>query len=137
MRGTLRLEGKHPMQMVLRVLAGLAGLLGVFIALSTWADPTKFPATLGLQGVGGLGEATIRADVAGFFGTFGLLALAGAVRGEARLFTAPLLLIAIALAGRALTVVLSGFEPAMAQPMVIELVLLAIFAAGRFLLKAK
>jgi len=125
------------MKLVIRVLAGLAGLLGVFIALATWANPVGPPAALGLQGVGGLGEATIRADVAGFFGTFGLLALAGAVRAEARLFTAPLLLIALALAGRVLTVVMSGYEAAMGLPMMIEVGLLAVFAAGRLLLGSR
>lgn len=125
------------MKLVLRVLAGLAGLLGILIALATWANPAGPPATLGLQGVGGLGEATIRADVAGFFGTFGILALAGAVRGEARLFTAPLLLIGLALAGRALTVVMSGYEAAMGLPMMIEVGLLAVFAGGRFLLGSR
>lgn len=125
------------MKLVIRVLAGLAGLLGVFIALATWANPAGPPAALGLQGVGGLGEATIRADVAGFFGTFGVFALAGAVRGEARLFTAPLVLIALALAGRVLTVVMSGYAQEMGMPMAIEVGLLAVFGAGRFLLAPK
>lgn len=125
------------MKLVIRGLAGLAGLLGVLIALATWADPAGPPAKLGLQGVGALGEATIRADVAGFFGAFGVLALAGAIRGEARLFTAPLLLIGLALTGRIVTVVMSGYAPEMAQPMLIEVGLIAVFAAGRFLLGAR
>ncbi|MBL8557101.1 MAG: hypothetical protein JNM47_00145 [Hyphomonadaceae bacterium] len=125
------------MNIVVRVLAGLAGLVGVLIALATWANPAGPPAALGLQGVGALGEATIRADVAGFFGTFGLLALAGAWRGEARLFTAPLLLIGLALAGRILTVIVSGYAPEMGMPMAIEVGLLAIFGAGRFLLASR
>lgn len=125
------------MKLLLRVLAGAAGLVGILIALATWANPAGPPATLGLQGVGGLGEATIRADVAGFFGAFGILALAGAVRSEARLFTAPLLMIAIALAGRLLTVAMSGYEPSMALPMIIEVALLVIFAAGRVFLGSR
>lgn len=122
------------MRMILRLLCGAAGLLGIGIAGSTWFDPTNFPATLGIEGVGGLGEATVRADVAGFFGVFGALALAGAIRGEGRLFTAPALLIGLALVGRLITLAVRGYEPAMLQPIVIEIVLLAIFLAARFLL---
>lgn len=125
------------MKLVLRALAGLAGLLGILIALATWANPAGPPAQLGLEGVGPLGESTIRADVAGFFGAFGILALAGAVRNEARLFTGPLLLIGLALAGRLLTVALSGYAPEMAQPILIEVGLLGLFAACRFLLGAR
>lgn len=119
------------MRIVFRVLAGLAGLLGVLIAARVWADPVTFPAALGLSGQGLLGESTVRADVAGFFGVFGILALAAAVRGEGRLLTAPALLIGVALAGRVLTAVLNGFAPETMPPMIIEVVLLAIFLSGR------
>lgn len=119
------------MRIVLRVLAGLAGLLGILIAARVWADPVTFPASLGLSGQGLLGESTVRADVAGFFGVFGILALAAAIRGEGRLLTAPVLLIGVALAGRLLTAVLNGFAAETAPPMIIEAVLLAIFLSGR------
>lgn len=119
------------MRSVFRVLAGLAGALGLLIFARIWADPVAFPATLGITGAPPLGASTIRADVAGFFGLFGALALTGAIRGEARLLTAPALLIGLALAGRLYTVAVSGFAPEMAQPMLIEVVLLAIFVAGR------
>lgn len=125
------------MKLVIRILAGLAGALGVFIALATWANPAGPPAQLGLQGVGALGEATIRADIAGFFGTFGVMAIAGAVRGEGRLFTAPMVLIGLALAGRVITVAMSGYAPEMGLPMMIEVGLLSVFGAGRFLLAGK
>lgn len=125
------------MRIVLRVLAGLAGLLGLFIAVRVWIDPVTFPGMLGLQSVGGLGEATIRADVAGFFGMFGVLALAGAIRAEPRLLTAPALLVGLALAGRLLTIVLRGYEPAMLESIVVEVVLLAVLLAGRLLMKPR
>lgn len=125
------------MKLIIRILAGLAGVLGVLVAGSVWANPVKFPASLGIAGAGLLGEATIRADVAGFFGVFGVLALAGAIRGEGRLFTAPALLIGLALAGRILTVALRGYAPELLQPMVIELVLLTVFLSGRLLLGSR
>jgi hypothetical protein len=44
------------------------------------------------------------------------------------------LLVAIALSGRALTLVLTGLEPAMVPPMIIEAGLLAILLLGRLTL---
>lgn len=115
----------------LRVLVGLVGVLALLIALRLWIDPTAPAAQLGLTGNGLLGQATLRADVAGFFGAAGLLSLLAAWLGQARLLTAPLLLITLALTGRLITVVISGYAPEMLQPMVIEAVLLAILLAGR------
>ena len=63
-------------------------------------------------------------------------AIAAAVRNNARLLTAPLLLIGIGLAGRLLTIALSGYDASMLQPMAAEVVLIAIFATGRKLLPA-
>lgn len=119
------------MRIILRALVGVLGLLGLLLALSIWANPDGLPAKLGLQASSLLGRATIRADMAGFFGAVGVLALAGALRNEARLLTAPLLLSAIALTGRSLTVAMDGFSAEMVQPMVIETVLVVVFGAGR------
>jgi len=43
-------------------------------------------------------------------------------------------MIAIALAGRIITVIVDGYTPDMMQPMVIEAVLLGLLAAGRRLI---
>ncbi|MBU6320615.1 MAG: hypothetical protein KGS00_13300 [Alphaproteobacteria bacterium] len=118
----------------LRVGLGVMGALGCLIALRAWSDPGLVGAQLGLSPVGGLGEATIRADIAGFFAGGGLLSIMAALRDDARLLTPPLLLVAIALSGRALTLVLNGLEPAMAPPMIIEAGLLAILLLGRLTL---
>ena len=119
------------MGLVLRILVGVIGALGLLIAAAIWAHPTESLTKLGLETIGGLGHSTGRADMGGFFGAAGGLALAAAIRGEARLLTAPLLLVAIALSGRILTLVLDGYSPDMAQPMGIEAGLIAAFAAGR------
>ena len=125
------------MRIFVGILVGLVGVLGCLMALACWIDPVSFAGKLGLEGLGGLGHATLRADVAGFFAVAGVLALAGAVRGEARLVTAPLLLIALALVGRLITVGLEGFSPEMTGPIVVEAVLLGIFAAGRGFIGAR
>jgi hypothetical protein len=118
------------MQIVIRALVGLLGLAGVLIALRIWMAPEEVAAQLGVGVNGPLGIATIRADMAGFFGGAGAISLFAAIRNRGRLLVAPFLLVAIALAGRALTVMLNGYNEAMLPPMVIEAVLVAVFGLG-------
>lgn len=125
---------KRILQGALRVGLGVTGALGCLIALRAWSDPGLVGGQLGLSPVRGLGQATIRADIAGFFAGGGLFSILAAVRDNARWLTPPLLLVAIALSGRCLTVVLSGLEPAMAPPIIIEAGLLAILLLGRLTL---
>jgi hypothetical protein len=67
----------------------------------------------------------------GFFAGSSLLALIAVIRSEAKYLTAPVLFIGLALAGRVLTVAMSGLTPDMVQPMVVEAVLLVVLALGR------
>lgn len=119
------------MKMVLRVVLGLAGLLFIVIGLAFWANPATPAARLGIEAASALGTSSLRADMAAFFGVAGLLTLAAVIRANARLLTAPLMMIAVALTGRIITVIIDGYTPDMMQPMLIEAVLLALLAAGR------
>lgn len=119
------------MRSILRGLIGLIGVLGLLMALRIWMAPAAAAGKLGLVGQGALGEATLRADVAGFFGVAGGLALYAAIRNRASLLTAPLLLIGAALAGRIVTLATSGPAPEAVPPMVVEAVLVLILGAGR------
>lgn len=119
------------MARVVRIVVGLIGVAAVLLALRIWVAPAAVGAQLGVAGQGGLGLATLRADVAGFFGAAGVLALAAAVRDDRRLLTAPLLMIALALSGRLVTVVADGLDPAQIPSMVVEAVLLVLLALGR------
>ena len=118
------------MAMVLRVVVGVVGLLGMLIAARIWMAPTEFAAQLGVEPAGPLGLATIRADMAGFFGGAGAIALFAAFKGRGGLLIAPLVLVGIALAGRLVTVAANGFTQDMGPPMAIEALLLVVFAAG-------
>lgn len=122
------------MILVLRALLGIAGLLGLVIALGFWFRPDTLAAEFGIAARDALGYSTLRADLGALFGAVGVLSLAAAVRNSARLLTAPLLLIGIGFAGRVLTIALSGYEATMLQPMAVEVVLITLFAAGRILL---
>ncbi|MBN8607953.1 MAG: DUF4345 family protein [Caulobacterales bacterium] len=122
------------MKLVLRIVLGLAGLVFVVMGIAFWANPAAPAARLGIEAASALGTSSLRADMAAFFGVAGGLTLLAAVRSNARLLTAPLLMIAIALAGRIITVIVDGYTPDMMQPMVIEAVLLGLLAAGRRLI---
>lgn len=125
------------MKLVIRGAVGLAGVLALLLALQFWLHPATPAAKLGLSPIGALGLATIRADMAGFFGAAGGFALFAAIRAEGRLLTAPLAMIAIALTGRVITVAVQGWSPDLGLPMIVEAVLLVLFAAGRRLLGSR
>ncbi|WP_340646216.1 hypothetical protein [Phenylobacterium sp.] len=114
-----------------RLLIGALGVLALFGALRLWIDPTVPAATLGVSPVGGLGLATLRADIGGFFGGMGAFALAAAIRDDRRLATVPLVLVGLALTGRLITVGTEGLSPDMVMPIVVEASLAALFAFGR------
>ena len=122
------------MRNILRGLVGIVGLLAMLLALQFWLNPAGPAAKLGLSPLGGLGLSTIRADMAGFFGAAGALALVGAIRNQAGWLTAPLLMVAIALTGRVINVIAVGWSPDFLTPMAVEAVLVVLFAAGRRLL---
>ena len=119
------------MHTILRAAIGLAGLLFAALALGFLHDPVSAAARLGVGPLGPLGQATLRGDFFAFFAVGGLLSIAGAVRDDARLLLAPLLLIALTLAGRLVTVAVSGFDPAMAPPMMVEAVMVVLLWFGR------
>lgn len=119
------------MQMIARVLVGVAGLLGLLVALRLWMAPEDVAAQLGVQAAGPLGIASIRADIAGFFAAGGGFSLVAAIRNRAGLLTAPIVLIGLALTGRFLTLALNGISDDMIPPMAIEAALLAILVFGR------
>ena len=119
------------MQLVIRIIVGLAGLLSILLGVRFFHDPVAAAALLGVTPAGELGIATLRGDFGGFFGVCGIFALIAAIRNSAVLVTAPLLAIVIALAGRIVSYALEGGGPAVLQPMLVELTLLIVFGLGR------
>jgi hypothetical protein len=120
--------------MVVRIVVSIAGLLSVALAVRFFVSPVALAATLGVAPLGELGTATLRGDFGGFFGVCGIFALAAAIRNSAAFVTVPLLAIAIAISGRIVSYALDGGGSAVLQPMLVELVLLAIFGVGRMTL---
>lgn len=119
------------MRIILRGLVGIVGVLAVLLALQFWLHPADPAARLGLSPLGNLGLSTIRADMAGFFGAAGVFALLAAIRNQGSWLNASLLMVAIALTGRVINLIVQGWSPELAQPMAVEAVLVVLFAAGR------
>jgi len=118
------------LQNLLRVVIGLFGLLFVVMAIGFVLDPARAAANLGVGPISPLGLATLRGDFLGFFGGSGALSIIGAVRNDSRFLTAPLLIVALTLTGRLVTIVVSGFDPAMAVPMIVEALLVLALGLG-------
>lgn len=123
-------KGSGILQKALRLAVGLFGVVFVALALGFLIDPVPAASKLGVGPLGPLGVATLRADLWAFFGTGGILSVASAVRNDARLLTAPLLMIAMALAGRLITVAVSGFDQTMVPPMVAEAIIAVLLVLG-------
>lgn len=118
------------MKFALRIIVGIAGVLGLAVAARLWMAPAEMAAQLGLSPTGPLGLATIRADMGGFFAAGGAFALAAAIKARGSLLLPSVVLIALALVGRLFAVVANGVTPEMGPPLAIEVVLLALFLTG-------
>ena len=119
------------MARVMRVLVGLIGAFNVVIGLGFLLDPSKFAAQFFVSPIGMQGLATMRADFPGFFITGGVFALIGAVQKDARALLVPMLLLAIALAGRCVSLAVDGTPPTAFQPMLFEAVMISVLALAR------
>jgi hypothetical protein len=119
------------LQNILRVVIGLFGILFIALAAGFLLDPTQVASRLGIGPLGPLGLATLRGDFFAFFGAGGILSIIGVVRKDARFLTVPLLMIAMTLAGRLVTVAVSGFDAAMEPPMLVEAFGVLLLVLGR------
>mgnify|MGYP001346134085 FL=1 len=118
------------MRLALRVIIGVAGVLGLLVAVRLWMAPAELAGQLGVSASGPLGLATIRADMGGFFAAGGVFALAAAIKARGGLLLPSVVLIGLALVGRVVAVAMNGFAPEMGPPMAVEAVLLVLFVAG-------
>jgi hypothetical protein len=119
------------MTQALRLAVGLGGLLFIVIGLAFLIHPAEMGALFFLTAEGSQGLATIRADLTGFFVVGGLFAVLGAWRQDPEPLKVPLLLLAIALFGRTVSIVVDGRGPEALQPMIVEAVFLGLILAAQ------
>lgn len=116
---------------LLRILVGAIALFNIAIGLMFLANPAGAAVGFFLTPVGSQGLATLRADFPGFFITGGVFALIGAVRGHGQPLQVPLLLLAIALAGRCVSLALDGVAATAYPPMLAEAIMIATLLLAR------
>jgi hypothetical protein len=118
------------MRLIFRLLIGLVGLFNVGMGLAFLTRPAEMAADFFLTPVGSQGLATIRADFTAFFLVGGLFALLGAWRADPGPLKVPAALLAIALFGRTLSLVLDGVAATAFPPMIAEGVMILILVGG-------
>ena len=96
------------MDMSLKIVIWLIGLLFAFMGLNTMFDPLANVESLGLTPVGEQGLNTVRGDIAGLFLSSTVLLVLGLIKRRAEWFLAVAVLMAVIAFGRVVGFVLDG-----------------------------
>jgi hypothetical protein len=115
------------MALLSRILVAVIGLLSLLGSLQHWFKVDALVTERGIQAVGDIGRANIRADVGGLFIGIGLFAIIAAAKQNKTWLLAATLLTGSALMGRFVSVAIDGYSPRVGPPMVIEAVVVAIY----------
>lgn len=117
--------------MVFRIVVGAIALFNILIGLGFLFNPAGLGAQFFVIPDGAQGMATLRADFPGFFITGGTFALIGAVQRDGRALLVPLLLLALAITGRVVSLVADGMQATAFPPMGAEAVMIIVLALAR------
>ena len=120
------------MKNVLRIVAGLVGILFFLNGLQWIISPANVAASLGMPLLEGVGLSTQIGDLGSFFITVGAMTLIGAITTTRHWFYAPSMLLLVAALYRTLSTLLYG-APFVMSAIVVEVVvgLFLIFAGPR------
>jgi len=118
------------MRNVARAMVGLAGLFNLMLGIGFLIDPAQAGLRFFLVSLGTQGLATMRADFTAFFVTGGAFALVAAWRARRTPLLVPLMLLGIAITGRAISLIADGAPGRAFPPMAAEALMIAILALG-------
>jgi len=120
------------MNNVLRIVAGLVGILFFLNGLQWIISPANVAASLGMPLLEGVGLSTQIGDLGSFFITVGAMTLIGAITTTRHWFYAPSMLLLVAALYRTLSTILYG-APFVMSAIIVEVVvgLFLIFAGPR------
>ena len=120
------------MKNVLRVIAGLVGILFFLNGLQWIISPANVAASLGMPLLEGVGLSTQIGDLGSFFITVGAMTLIGAITRTRHWFYAPSMLLLVAALYRTLSTILYG-APFVMSAIIVEISvgLFLIFAGSR------
>ncbi len=113
-----------------RIGVALVGLFSAMMAMMALVLPARVAATLGLVTDAGLGMNTVRADIGAFFLLSFACCVGALFAGKRGWLLAPLALFGFAVLGRILDILLLGPPEGIVQPVVVELVAVALLALG-------
>ena len=124
------------MKNVLRIVAGLVGILFFLNGLQWIISPANVAASLGMPLLEGVGLSTQIGDLGSFFITVGAMTLIGAITTTRHWFYAPSMLLLVAALYRTLSTILYG-APFVMSAIVVEISvgLFLIFAGSRIATK--
>ena len=120
------------MKNVLRIVAGLVGILFFLNGLQWIISPANVAASLGMPLLEGVGLSTQIGDLGSFFITVGAMTLIGAITTTRHWFYAPSMLLLVAALYRTLSTILYG-APLVMSAILVEVVvgLFLIFAGSK------
>ncbi|MDA9935928.1 hypothetical protein OAK96_04840 [Pseudomonadota bacterium] len=120
------------MKNVLRIVAGLVGILFFLNGLQWIISPANVAASLGMPLLEGVGLSTQIGDLGSFFITVGAMTLIGAITTTRHWFYAPSMLLLVAALYRTLSTILYG-APFVMSAILVEVVvgLFLIFAGSK------
>lgn len=118
------------MNIILRVLVGVIGLFALFGAGQHWFSFDAVFTERGMQAVGDIGRANLRADVGGLFMGIGGITLFAAFRQHRGALVAAAFLLTATLIGRFISVAIDGYSASVAPPIIVEIVVVAILAVA-------
>ena len=120
------------MKNVLRIVAGLVGILFFLNGLQWIISPANVAASLGMPLLEGVGLSTQIGDLGSFFITVGAMTLIGAITTTRHWFYAPSMLLLVVALYRTLSTILYG-APFVMSAIVVEVSvgLFLIFAGSR------
>ncbi|MEP0708475.1 MAG: DUF4345 family protein [Parvibaculum sp.] len=113
-----------------RIAVALVGLFSLAMGLMAFAQPVQLGEMLGLGALSPLGGNALRADLGAFFLASALAALLALFAGRAQWMWGAAALYGLAVIGRILGVAVDGAPEGAAQPIIIELVLVALSVFG-------
>jgi hypothetical protein len=111
-----------------RLLVSLIGLASLLAVWSHWFRIDTLAAERGIQAVGDIGRANVRADVGGLFLCIASFAFVAAWKKSRLWLTATILLVGSALLGRFVSLGIEGYSAPVGSPMLVEAVVIAILA---------
>lgn len=109
-----------------RILVAFIGLLSLSSVYQHWFDVASLANARGIEAVGAVGNANVRADIGGLFLAISVFAFVAAWKRSATWLAATWLLPALALLGRLVSLALDGGSSRVFEPIMFEAVILTL-----------